>query len=1153
VVDFAKLKLVGFKSFVDPTEFAIEPGLTGIVGPNGCGKSNLLEALRWCMGEGSARQLRGAGIDDVIFNGTTDRPARNLAEVSLVLDNRDRRAPAPFGELEEIEIVRRVEREMGSAYRINGRDFRMRDVQLLFADLSSGARSTAIVGQGRVGALIAAKPPERRLLLEEAAGITGLHSRRHEAELRLRAAEQNLSRLNDVVTALDGQLQGLKRQARQATRYRNIAEHLRKLEAVLLHLRWQAGVAERERAGAALAEIEREIAALAAETARLATGLAEAGAALPALRHDEAAAGALRERAASEIRAVEVERARIEDRQREAEQRLVQIDADRAREETLLVDAAAAEQRLDDEAQRLAALAGAERDAATLAALRVSAAEAGLAAVDGEVTALTRKIAADDARRMDMDRRVAEREARVADIARRLDQVARERRQFELALDAAAIDAAAAAAAAAETAAAAARAASDAAERRRAEADEAARLARRALDDAAETHRRLAAEAQGIAAALASGAGPEARPVLDRVSVGPGFEAALGAALGDDLGASLDAAADRHWRLTAADGAPPALPAGARPLNAVVTAPAELARRLAQIGVVENDADGDALAPRLAQGQRLVSRAGALWRWDGYVRRAGAATAATVRLQQLNRLNDVEAEAATAAAEARDRQARFDALAATAAGEAEALSARRDELRLAESALAARRQVHARAEREAVERTARLAALGDAKERMTLDAADAAERLDEARAERAALPPEDADAAALAALRATLAERRARHAGELHAANRLSAEAEIRRQRLAAAAEERRTWSQRRADGLAHVQALAERRRATESERADLAGRPAALEAEKSRLVAAMDAAETRRRAAADALAAAEARQAEADRALKAAERALADRREARGRAEGALAQAAHALGEIGQRIAEKLACPPEAALAEAGLAADAPVPALGEVEPKIERLVRERENMGPVNLRAEQEAQELDAQIKAYESERADLTAAIERFRKAIQELNREGRERLMASFNAVNGHFERLFARLFGGGKAHLQLVEADDPLESGLEVMASPPGKRLQSLSLLSGGEQALTALALLFAVFLTNPAPICVLDEVDAPLDDANVDRFCTLVEDIAKETHTRFLIVTHHRMTMARMNRLYGVTMVERGVSRLVSVDLEEASTLRHVA
>ncbi|MGH7004873.1 MAG: chromosome partitioning protein ParA, partial [Alphaproteobacteria bacterium] len=260
-----------------------------------------------------------------------------------------------------------------------------------------------------------------------------------------------------------------------------------------------------------------------------------------------------------------------------------------------------------------------------------------------------------------------------------------------------------------------------------------------------------------------------------------------------------------------------------------------------------------------------------------------------------------------------------------------------------------------------------------------------------------------------------------------------------------------------------------------------------------------------------------------------------------------------HTLTEIAGRIAERLDCQPDAVLALAELKDDQEIPPQADVERKLERLVHERETMGPVNLRAEQEAEELETQIASYESEKTDLVGAIDRFRRAIAELNREGRERLLASFEAVNGHFEKLFIRLFGGGRAHLQLIENEDPLQSGLEVMAQPPGKKLQSLSLLSGGEQALTALSLLFAVFLTNPAPICILDEVDAPLDDANVDRFCTLVEEIAQETGTRFLIVTHHRMTMARMHRLYGVTMGERGVSRLVSVDLEQAERLREAA
>jgi chromosome segregation protein len=286
---------------------------------------------------------------------------------------------------------------------------------------------------------------------------------------------------------------------------------------------------------------------------------------------------------------------------------------------------------------------------------------------------------------------------------------------------------------------------------------------------------------------------------------------------------------------------------------------------------------------------------------------------------------------------------------------------------------------------------------------------------------------------------------------------------------------------------------------------------------------------------------------------LRAAEGALADIREERGRSEGAVAQADQSIEAVTERIRERLGCAPPQALDAANLKEGAELPALEDIDTKLERLVRERDNMGPVNLRAERESEELGEQITTMESEREDLMGAISRFRQAINELNREGRQRLLASFDKVDEHFRTIFERLFGGGEAHLKLIESDDPLEAGLEIMASPPGKRLQAMSLLSGGEQALTALSLLFAVFMTNPAPICVLDEVDAPLDDANVDRFCSLLDAITQETKTRFLLITHHRMTMARMNRLFGVTMGEKGVSQLVSVDLQDAERLRTVA
>ena len=346
---------------------------------------------------------------------------------------------------------------------------------------------------------------------------------------------------------------------------------------------------------------------------------------------------------------------------------------------------------------------------------------------------------------------------------------------------------------------------------------------------------------------------------------------------------------------------------------------------------------------------------------------------------------------------------------------------------------------------------------------------------------------------------------------------------------------------------------LDDRRAVATAELERLAARPDEIASERRGVLDAIEAADAKRKQEADALAVAETELAEIDARLKKAEAALADAREERGRAEGAVRQAEQARDTVAERIRERLGCTPDQALDAAEVKDRDNLPDLAAIETRLDRLQRERENMGPVNLRAEQESEELGQQIGSLESESDDLTAAIARFRKAIAELNGEGRERLLASFDDVDKHFQDLFVRLFGGGRAHLKLTESDDPLEAGLEIMASPPGKKLQALSLLSGGEQAMTALALLFAVFLTNPAPICVLDEVDAPLDDANVDRFCTLLEEINKDSQTRFLLITHHRMTMARMHRLFGVTMPERGVSQLVSVDLQRAEQLRDTA
>jgi chromosome segregation protein len=524
-----------------------------------------------------------------------------------------------------------------------------------------------------------------------------------------------------------------------------------------------------------------------------------------------------------------------------------------------------------------------------------------------------------------------------------------------------------------------------------------------------------------------------------------------------------------------------------------------------------------------------------------------------VRLGQRNRLSELHEALSGAESRLEEARSRFHAARQAAGDAAAAFSQAERAARRALGELDAAREDQAALVREAAALSSRLAALVEAEERLAADLAETGSELETAHAALETMSGADEGREAAARLRQRLSERRNLLVERRSAHDRLVREAAARSERLAALAGERQSW-QARADGAARqLEELAERLAAAETDRQALAQRPQAIAAERTRLLDLIGAAERERNRAADALAEAEARMADADRDLKQEEAALAEAREARVRAEAHVEQAEQGCQMIAERIAERLGCRPEAALAAAGLSQEAELPELEAVTAKLERLQRERDTMGPVNLRAEAEAREVEEQIDTLRSERADLASAISRLRQGITSLNREGRERLLAAFADVDRHFQELFVRLFGGGRAHLKLTEADDPLEAGLEIFASPPGKRLQVLSLLSGGEQALAALALLFAVFLTNPAPVCVLDEVDAPLDDANVDRFCTFIEDIAHSSDTRFLIVTHHRMTMARMDRLFGVTMPDRGISQIVSVDLEHAERLRATA
>jgi len=1145
-----RLRLLGFKSFVEPTDFLIEPGLTGVVGPNGCGKSNLVEALRWVMGETSHKSLRAADMDDVIFAGTNNRPARNNAEVAMHIDNADRKAPAQFNEHEALDISRRIERDEGSTYRINGREVRARDVHILFADASTGSRSPALVHQGRIGEIIQAKPEQRRRVLEEAAGISGLHARRHEAELRLRAAEQNLLRLEDVINQLATQMAALKTQARQAVRYRNIAGQIRKAEATLFHLRWVAANTEHREAERVKDMAIRLVAERTGAQAEASTRQANVAAGLPALREAEARAAAALQRLVIARGTLEQEETRAKNRMAELDQRLIQLTGDVEREQRLAADAEAALARLTTEEDLLRADLQASMENRTGANERVTAADTTLAQAEESFGTLTGTLAELTASRSQLETAVRTQGERLAKLESELAAVGAELRQLadedsgtvDLAALSSVVDRAQEAVADAEAAALR-------AEVTHSSARQALDAARKPLAEAERRAQRLDTEAKTLAKLLHVETKNLWPAVIDQLRVEKGYEAALGAALGDDLEAPVEPSAPMRWAGADIDPGDPTLPGSALPLSQFVNAPHELARRLAQIGVIERE-NAPRLTPLLKPGQRLVSREGDLWRWDGFAVAANAPTGAARRLAGKNRLTDIEAELQAARGDVEhQRQAVENAEADVAAASEEETAARSRWRELQREADAARDR-HAAAERELSRSAAKRSALAEAQARIEANREEATAARSEAERALAELPSAQGIETELAQVRGEI-ERHRGHLAEVRAeAQALTREAELGERRLAQIADERDGWGLRQSGASTQLAMLNERSEEARDERVSLEGAPAAFAEKRQALIGEIANAETERRAAADQLAAAENALSEADRDARAALEAMSGAREEAARAEERFDGAKRRLADIAHEIREMLEVEPDAVAELAELKADAPLPDVEEIEKTLDRIRRERERLGAVNLRAEEELAEVETQHGNLTRERDDLVEAIKRLRQGIQNLNREARERLLASFDVVKSHFERLFTRLFGGGTAELQLIESDDPLEAGLEIVARPPGKKPATLSLLSGGEQALTALALIFAVFLTNPAPICVLDEVDAPLDDHNIERFCDLLDEMTKSTDTRFIIITHNPITMARMNRLYGVTMAERGVSQLVSVDLEGAVRLR---
>ena len=1130
-----RLKLSGFKSFVEPAELRIEPGLTGVVGPNGCGKSNLLEAIRWVMGENSPKSLRSGGMDDVIFAGTAQRPARDFAEVVLHAVGDDNR---------ELEVTRRIERGAGSAYRVNGRDVRAKDVALVFADAATGAHSPALVSQGRIAAVIAAKPAERRAMLEEAAGIAGLHVRRRDAEGRLRQTEANLARLEDLTAGLEGQIATLRRQARQAERYRALSDRIRVAEARLLFARWRDAdlAAEAARAEAKAAETGVAQAQAATQEAQKrqaarAQTLADAREELADRRDDASAHGHRMAALSSQLEAAEQ---RLSDLARQQSR----LEQDRADADRLTSDSAQALARLERElAAGEAVLAGEEARRPALAA-SVERADQAARACELALAKATADHAGIEAEWRVAEAELAQAEARLA----RLEQEAQRLAAQEGALAAARDPEArvAEAAGAAEQAGARLQRLRDVLAARQARKeqltaarDEAAGAVSTARADLAGIEREwqaLGRDREARAKQAASGL-PTA---LDRIAAAPGYERALAAVLGRDAKARLGKAEGAGGRFWAGASAPRPVPDS---LAAYVpTCPPELAARLALVHVADDD-DGRTLAP----GEWLVTRDGRLRRWDGFVAQGeGAAEAA--RLEADNRFAELdaavpgkralldEAEAVQAAVQAELAELQRSGVAAEREV-LEAADAERQALRALDQAEAERERLATRREELAL-----------AREGLAEQQAPARAESSAARERRDALPDPAAGRATLAAVQARQDGARTAYQAAVAALAAHDQALAVARERASAQRADIAGWQARAGDAATRLAETARRLDEIGEERTVVEARPASLMREieggedvRRRLAAELAAAEA-------AMLAAGTEAQAADAALSVANEALASAREARAGAAARAENAESRRAEMARITGARFQCPPPLLATQFGFAPDT-IAANAQESAALERLTAERERIGPVNLVAADELARLEAEHGTNAAEQAELAEAVNRLRGSIGNLNREGRERLRAAFEEVNTHFKRLFTRLFEGGQAHLALVDSDDPLEAGLEIFAQPPGKRLQSLTLLSGGEQALTAIALIFALFLTNPAPICVLDEVDAPLDDANIDRFCDLLDAMTRETDTRYLIVTHNAVTMSRMHRLFGVTMVERGVSRLVSVDLGEAEEL----
>ncbi len=856
-MEFKKIQLNGFKSFVDKTTFVIEKGLTGIVGPNGCGKSNIVESLRWCMGETSAKSMRGSGMEDVIFSGTANKPSKNIAEVNITLDNLNKEGPAQYKELDIIDVKRRIEKDKGSKFYINEKEVRAGDARMLFADLSTGAHSPSMISQGRIGSLVTAKPSDRRSILEEAAGISGIHARRHESELRLSAAENNLKRADELRRQQEKQLDNLKKQAEEATKYKLISEEIKKIEAGLYYLKLQDLDKEIKIENEINSEAEDEVSGLKIEVNHYTNIINEENSKLKPLREKNIENLSRLQRINLELKNLEEEEKRAIESIKQQSESLKTIDIDMDREKSIIIDSNSNDKRLKEEKKELLEF-------------------------ESKYFEIEKKSDQDlesDIRGLELEQKKLETTSNL--LISNLNS------------------------------------------------SENIQIIKNSLDEIENSKKLMLDNNINEASKLMDNCINKLKDLLlkfENFSEKKGIE--------------------------------------------------EISESNKKIKNLQN-----LYASSLSKNQSIKNEG----------------------IKRKERIYNIESEI--------DRWKNLNSNSEKMLSE---LKSRKNKILENLSVLEKQPQILAVSRGQSIENIK-----SAEKEKTDIES-------------------------------------------ELNKAEEIFNQ---HNNNLKNVQEKMMTIREKRARSIATLEGLKKRRL------------------------------------------------------------------------------------DLLERINQDLNLTEFNIFETSDLFGNENLPDSLAQEEKLDKKKREREKLGSVNLRADEETNQYEKEIKKMEKDREDLVSAIIKLKASINELNQKGRERLIEAFDKVNRKFNEVYTKLFNGGNAKLELVDSDDPLEAGLEMLVSPPGKRLQSITLLSGGEQALTALSLIFAVFLTSPAPICVLDEVDAPLDDANVTRFCNLLDELVKITRTKFIIVTHHALTMSKMDRLYGITMPEKGISQLVAVDLQKAEGL----